>query len=100
MPKYNTTYDVELITDKPVDELDAALAQFPSNTLIFALSNTLPKSDGSMYSPAETARYSLLLHRFPSIPIGIPISAMVQLGGKLLPDTAKGKRQRSWHFRF
>lgn len=91
MPKYNTTYDVELITDKPVDELDAALAQFPANTLIFALSNTLPKSDGSMYSPAETARLLASITPFPVYTYWHSHIGHGAVGGQIVTGYSQGK---------
>ncbi|WP_232313437.1 type 1 periplasmic-binding domain-containing protein [Enterovibrio coralii] len=55
-PTLENRYDVEFLTDMSVDEVDAALANMPANTLVFMLASTLPKQEGGQYSPAETAR--------------------------------------------
>ncbi|WP_244556695.1 ABC transporter substrate binding protein [Enterovibrio nigricans] len=48
--------ETDFLIDLSIDELDAALSELPSNTLVFMLASTLPKQEGGQYSPAETAR--------------------------------------------
>ncbi len=65
-PLFKSRYDIEILIDKSIDKLDIALSQLPSNSIVFAISNTLPKSDGNLYSPTETAR---ILSSITSLPL-------------------------------
>ncbi len=66
VPLFKSKFDIEILTDKSIDKLDIALGQLPSNSIVFAISNTLQKSDGNLYSPTETAR---ILSSVTSLPL-------------------------------
>ncbi|WP_407333509.1 ABC transporter substrate binding protein [Enterovibrio sp. 27052020O] len=91
VPAFANKLDIEIYIDKPLDELDAALSQLPTNTVLFALSNTLPKSDGTLYSPAETARLLASVTPFPVYTFWHSHIGHGALGGQIVTGFSQGK---------
>lgn len=64
-PEFSRKLKVSILSDQSIDQLDQALSKLPRTTLVFAISDTLQKSDGNLYSPVETAR---ILSSITSLP--------------------------------
>lgn len=91
LPAYADIFDTEILVDKSIEALDAELSQFPAHSLIFLLSNTLPKSDGSEYSPAETARLLSSIAPFPVYTYWHSHIGHGAIGGQIVTGYSQGK---------
>ncbi|CZF82763.1 Phytochrome-like protein cph2 [Grimontia celer] len=91
LPAYTDILDTEIIVDKSIEALDKELSQFPANSLVFLLSNTLPKSDGTEYSPAETARLLSSITPFPVYTYWHSHIGHGAIGGQIVTGYSQGK---------
>lgn len=91
IPAYEGLFDTEVFVNQSIDELDVGLSQFPANTLVFLLSNTLPKSDGTQYSPAETARLLSSITPFPVYTYWHSHIGHGAIGGQIVTGYSQGK---------
>lgn len=91
IPAYEGLFDTEVFVNQSIDELDVGFSQFPANTLVFLLSNTLPKSDGTQYSPAETARLLSSITPFPVYTYWHSHIGHGAIGGQIVTGYSQGK---------
>ncbi|WP_325894834.1 GGDEF domain-containing protein [Grimontia sp. NTOU-MAR1] len=91
LPSYANVIDTGIIVDKSIEALDEELSQFPPNSLVFLLSNTLPKSDGTEYSPAETARLLSSITPFPVYTYWHSHIGHGAIGGQIVTGYSQGK---------
>lgn len=90
-PLFSSHHQIKIFTDKSIDELDVAFSQLPSNSIVFAISNTLPKSDGSLYSPSETARILSSIMPFPLYTYWHSHIGHGAIGGQIVTGHNKGR---------
>ncbi|WP_394209411.1 diguanylate cyclase domain-containing protein [Enterovibrio calviensis] len=91
VPVLSSKLDIEIYIDKSIDELDDMLSELPTNTIVFALSNTLPKIDGMLYSPAETARLLASVTPFPVYTFWHSHIGHGAIGGQIVTGFSQGK---------
>ncbi|MDD1793987.1 diguanylate cyclase [Enterovibrio sp. ZSDZ42] len=91
LPTLSTKINTEIYLDKPLDELDESLSHLSANTIIFALSNTIPKMDGSLYSPAETARLLASVTPLPVYTFWHSHIGHGPVGGQIVTGFSQGK---------
>ncbi|WP_188009114.1 diguanylate cyclase domain-containing protein [Grimontia hollisae] len=91
LPAYVGVIDTEIFVNLSIDTLDDELSQFPANTLVFLLSNTLPKADGTQYSPAETARLLSSITPFPLYTYWHSHIGHGAVGGQIVTGYSQGK---------
>ncbi|WP_028023992.1 diguanylate cyclase domain-containing protein [Enterovibrio calviensis] len=91
IPALSKKLNIEIYLDKPLDELDESLSQLSAKTLLFALSNTIPKMDGSLYSPAETARLLASVTPFPVYTFWHSHIGHGPVGGQIVTGFSQGK---------
>lgn len=91
VPLFEKNYDVKIIPEIPLHELDKMLSDLPANSLIFALNNTLNNKDESTLSPAETARFLSSVSPYPVYTFWNSHLGHGVVGGLILTGYSQGK---------
>ncbi len=91
LPRYQERYEVVLLKDLPITEIQHRLNQLPENSLLMIMGETSDRGEGRALSPVESARMISSISPFPtygfwSFHIGTGV-----LGGSMVTGSEQGR---------